>query len=245
MTDNSSRGLVVSGLTRSFGPRTVVQDIDLAVSPGQVVGLLGPNGAGKTTIFRMIIGLLRPAKGSILLGGRDITRWPVHRRARAGLGYLSQSPSVFHTMTVRENLLTALEIAGTPRSEMADRAGALIEEMGLPQVADQRASTLSGGERRRVEIARALCAEPAVLILDEPFVSIDPKTTADLGALIEQLRDRGLGLLLTDHGAQQLLPLCGEVTVLMEGRIVASGDVGSVVSDPRVRNDYLGEGFVL
>lgn len=240
-----ARGLVVRGLTRSFGGRTVVEDVDLRIAPGRVVGLLGPNGAGKTTIFRMLIGLLRPARGSIVLDGLDITGWPVHRRARAGLGYLAQSPSVFHAMTVRENLLTALEIGGVPRSEHEPRAAALLEEVGLAGLSGQRASTLSGGERRRVEIARALCVDPTVLILDEPFASIDPKMASDLGALILQLRDRGLGLLLTDHGAQQLLPLCGEVNVLLEGRVMASGDVESVVRDPRVRNNYLGEEFAL
>jgi len=222
-----------------------VEDVDLCVPPGQVVGLLGPNGAGKTTIFRMVIGLLRPARGSVTLDGRDITGWSVHRRARAGLGYLAQSPSVFHAMTVTENLLTALEIGGVPRSERKSRAEALLTEIGLERVAGQRASTLSGGERRRVEIARSLCVDPAVLILDEPFASIDPTTAADLGALILQLRDRGLGLLLTDHGAQQLLPLCGEVSVLVDGQVVATGDVESVVEDPRVRQAYLGEEFSL
>jgi len=222
-----------------------VEDVDLCVPPGQVVGLLGPNGAGKTTIFRMVIGLLRPARGSVTLDGRDITGWSVHRRARAGLGYLAQSPSVFHAMTVTENLLTALEIGGVPRSERKSRAEALLTEIGLERVAGQRASTLSGGERRRVEIARSLCVDPSVLILDEPFASIDPKTAADLGALILQLRDRGLGLLLTDHGAQQLLPLCGEVSVLVDGQVVATGDVESVVEDPRVRQAYLGEEFSL
>ena len=242
---DSSRGLVVRGLTRSFGGRTVVEDVGVQIPPGKVVGLLGPNGAGKTTIFRMVIGLLRPARGSVVLNGVDITGWPVHRRARAGLGYLAQSPSVFHAMTVRENLLTALEIGEVPRSERGARAGSLLEEVGLVAVADQRASTLSGGERRRVEIARALCVNPSVLILDEPFASIDPKMASDLGALILQLRDRGLGLLLTDHGAQQLLPLCDEVNVLLEGRVVARGDVESVVRNPQVRNNYLGEEFTL
>ncbi len=245
MAEVSHRGLVARGLARSFGRREVVSDIDLAVAPGQIVGLLGPNGAGKTTIFKMIIGLLRPTRGSVSLAGRDISGLPVHARARLGLGYLSQGSSIFRGLTVEQNLLAALELSGCPRSERTDRAARLARDVGLEAALGQRASTLSGGERRRAEIARALCVEPQVLILDEPFAAIDPRMAAELADQVTALRERGLGLLLTDHGARQLLPLCDRVHVLVDGRIAAAGDVDEVVADPVVRKMYLGEGFSL
>jgi len=238
-------GLVLRGVSRPFGRREVVRSVDLEARPGRVTGLLGPNGAGKTTIFRIVIGLLRPTAGSVHLDGRDITRMPVHRRARQGLGYLAQAPSIFRGMTVRENLLAALELAGRARGERAATAARLIEETGLQAVADQRASTLSGGERRRAEIARALCARPTVLILDEPFAAIDPRMAAELAQQVTALRDRGVGLLLTDHGARQLLPLCDDVHVLVDGGIAASGTVDQVVADATVRERYLGADFTL
>jgi lipopolysaccharide export system ATP-binding protein len=241
----SRRGLEIRGLSRSFGRREVVRSVDLTARPGRVTGLLGPNGAGKTTIFRMVVGLLRPTAGTVHLDGRDITAMPVHRRARHGLAYLAQAPSIFRGLTVRENLLTALELAGRPRGERDDEARRLIAETGLEAVADQRGATLSGGERRRAEIARALCARPSVLILDEPFAAIDPRMAAELADQVAALRTRGVGLLLTDHGARQLLPLCDEVNVLVEGSIAASGAVEDVVRDPLVRERYLGEGFDL
>ena len=243
--DSPSRGLVTRDLAKSFGRREVVSGIDLAVSEGEIVGLLGPNGAGKTTIFKMIIGLLRPTRGAVFLGGRDISSLPVHRRARLGLGYLAQGSSIFRDMTVRQNMLAALELSRCPRGERGDRAASLIRDVGLEAVADQRASTLSGGERRRAEIGRALCVRPRVLILDEPFAAIDPRMAAELAEQVAALKDRGLGLLLTDHGARQLLPLCDRVHVLVDGRVAAAGTVDEVVSNPVARKMYLGEGFSL
>ena len=243
--DSPSRGLVTRDLAKSFGRREVVSGIDLAVSEGEIVGLLGPNGAGKTTIFQMIIGLLRPTRGAVFLGGRDISSLPVHRRARLGLGYLAQGSSIFRDMTVRQNMLAALELSRCPRGERGDRAASLIRDVGLEAVADQRASTLSGGERRRAEIGRALCVRPRVLILDEPFAAIDPRMAAELAEQVAALKDRGLGLLLTDHGARQLLPLCDRVHVLVDGRVAAAGTVDEVVSNPVARKMYLGEGFSL
>jgi lipopolysaccharide export system ATP-binding protein len=223
----------------------VVSGIDIAVSEGEIVGLLGPNGAGKTTIFQMIIGLLRPTRGAVFLAGRDISSLPVHQRARLGLGYLAQGSSIFRDMTVRQNMLAALELSGCARGERGDRAAGLIRDMGLEAVADQRAAILSGGERRRAEIGRALCVEPRVLILDEPFAAIDPRMAAELADQVAALKERGLGLLLTDHGARQLLPLCDRVHVLVDGRVAAAGTVDEVVSDAGVRKMYLGEGFTL
>ena len=240
---DTAGGLTIRGLGKDFGRRTVVQGVDLDVPPGRVVGLLGPNGAGKTTIFRMVVGLLRPTRGTVALEGRDIGGLPVHERARAGLGYLAQAPSVFRSMSVLENLLAALELNRCPRSQREATARGLLREVGLEDAATQGAATLSGGERRRVEIARALCARPTVLILDEPFASIDPRMGAELAEQIGKLRERGLGVLLTDHGARQLLPLCDEVHVLVEGSVVAQGDSAQVVDDPVVRKMYLGEEF--
>ena len=238
-------GLQVHDLARSFGNRAVVDGVNLRVEPGSLVGLLGPNGAGKTTIFKMIVGLLRPHRGRVLLDGRDVTGLPIHRRARLGLGYLAQASTVFRGMTVRENLLAAQEIRGRRGSAGRDATERLLEEFGLDAVADQRAATLSGGERRRTEIARALCADPKVLILDEPFAAIDPRMAAELVEIVRGLRERGLGMLLTDHGARLLLPLCDHVAVLLDGTVVARGTAEEVVDDPEVRERYLGSDFSL
>ena len=238
-------GLQVAGLARRFGARQVVVGVDLQVPPGTLVGLLGPNGAGKTTIFKMIVGLLRPDRGRVSLDGRELTGLPIHARARLGLGYLAQSPSVFTGMTVRDNLVAALELRGRRGREAAEVAGRLLAEFGLEEIADRGAARLSGGERRRTEIARALAADPSVLILDEPFAAIDPKMASEIGEIVRRLRDRGLGLLLTDHGARQLLPLCDRVFVLLDGAVVAHGTADEIVADPVVRERYLGAGFSL
>jgi len=242
---SAGAGLRVQDLARSFGNRPVVDGVDLAVEPGQLVGLLGPNGAGKTTIFKMIIGLLRPHRGRIELDGRDLSGMPIHRRARLGLGYLAQAPTVFRGMTVRDNLLAAQELRGRRGAGGRQAADRLLAELDLEAVADQRAATLSGGERRRTEIARALCADPRVLILDEPFAAIDPRMAGELVEIVRGLRSRGLGLLLTDHGARQLLPLCDQVSVLLDGTVVARGTAEEVVEDPAVRERYLGPDFRL
>ncbi|MDP7114533.1 MAG: LPS export ABC transporter ATP-binding protein [Myxococcota bacterium] len=238
-------GLQISGLVRRFGRKQVVAGVDLQVPPGQLVGLLGPNGAGKTTIFRMIVGLLRPDSGRVFLDGRDLTALPIHRRAQLGLGYLAQAPSVFTRMTVRDNLLAALELRGRRGREAGEVASRFLAEFGLEEVADRSAGRLSGGERRRTEIARALCAEPSVLILDEPFAAIDPRMAAEIGRIVRDLRARGLGLLLTDHGARQLLPLCDQVAVLLDGAVVARGSAEEIVADPVVRERYLGRDFTV
>ncbi len=235
--------LEARGLHKHYRGRAVVRDVDLTLGAGEIVGLLGPNGAGKTTIFGIVAGLVRPERGSVRLGGRELLGLPVHRRARAGLGYLAQEPSVFRGMTVRENLLAALEIRGVARRGQAERAGRVLGDLGLEAVADQPAASLSGGERRRTEIARALCGEPRVLILDEPFAAIDPHGCAEIAELLRDLRARGIGLLLTDHRARQLLPLCDRAAVLVDGRVVAAGPPEEVVADPLVRQRYLGERY--
>ena len=243
--DPAGQGLDVRGLRKRFGRDEVVAGVSLVVQPGRTVGLLGPNGAGKTTTFGMITGLLRPDSGRVFLDGQEITALPVHARARRGLGYLAQSPSVFRGLTVKDNLLAVLELRSLGKAERHQRANELLAEFGLEEVADRGTDLLSGGERRRTEIARALCAEPSVLILDEPFASIDPRMVAELSQLIGALRRRGLGLLLTDHGAHQLLPLCDEVHVLLDGHVMASGTVEEVVGNSVVRQRYLGEDFRL
>ena len=238
-------GLELRQIVRRFGARTVVDGVDLTVPPGRLVGLLGPNGAGKTTVFRVTVGLLRPDRGRVVFQGQDVTHLPVHQRARRGLGYLPQGPSIFRGMTVRDNLDAALELRGTAAEERETRVELLLDELGLRPVAEQRGASLSGGERRRTEIARALCVDPAVLILDEPFAAIDPRMAAELGGLLQGLRDQGLGLLVTDHGARQLLPLCDEVVVILDGVVVARGAPEAVVDDPTVRDRYLGASFAL
>jgi len=240
----AGRLLDARGLRKRYGGRVVVDDVDLGVGPGQVVGLLGPNGAGKTTVFGIVAGLVRPERGTVRLGDAELTDLPVHRRARAGLGYLAQEPSAFRGMTVRDNLITALELRGLARRACRERAEALIGELGLGAVADHRAAELSGGERRRTEIGRALCGEPRVLILDEPFAAIDPQGCEELAAVVRALRSRGIGLLLTDHRARQLLPLCDEVAVMVEGNVLARGAPDVVAADPDVQQRYLGENFV-
>jgi lipopolysaccharide export system ATP-binding protein len=235
--------LEARGLVKRYGSRDVVADVDLSLGAGEVLGLLGPNGAGKTTVFGMLAGLIRPDRGTVRLGDIVLDGLPVHRRARAGLGYLAQEPSAFRGMTVRDNLWAALEIRGVGRRACAERAEQVLVDLGLTAVADQRAADLSGGERRRTEIARTLCGQPRVMILDEPFAAIDPQGCEELSSLLRSVRDTGIGLLLTDHRARQLLPLCDELAVLIDGRIVARGGAEKVIADPVVRERYLGVGF--
>jgi lipopolysaccharide export system ATP-binding protein len=228
------------GLHKAFGGRPVVQGLDLALAPGEVLGLLGPNGAGKSTVFRMLAGLLAPDRGRVLLEGRDITRLPLHRRARAGLGYLPQQPTVFSGMSVRANVELALEARGRDRG----LAAGLLAEAGLGHLEGARAETLSGGERRRLEIARCLAGEHRVLLLDEPFAGVDPVAVQDLQVRVQALAARGLAVLLTDHAVREAMGICQRVVVLDGGAVQAAGAPDEVARDPRVRSRYLGEGFV-
>ncbi len=232
--------LQATGLRKSFAGRPVVDGVDLTVSAGEIVGLLGPNGAGKTTVFRMLAGLLAPDGGRVILGERDITGLPLHARARLGLGYLPQQPTVFVGLSVRANVELVLEARGRPRSA----ADGLLAEAGLEHLARAAAETLSGGERRRLEIARCLAGEHRLVLLDEPFAGVDPVAVQDLQRRVRDLAERGLGLLLTDHAVREALGICDRVLVIDGGVAVCAGTPEHVAADPRVQARYLGEGFV-
>ena len=240
----------VRGLTKVYGQRTVVDEVNLDVRVGEVVGLLGPNGAGKTTTFYMVVGLVRPNGGSVQLvddGGDsvDITHQPMHVRAREGLGYLAQETSVFRRLSVSDNLRLIWEQRGVPREEQERRLPALLGEFGLTRLSHDRAETLSGGERRRVEIARAIATDPAFLLLDEPFTGIDPIAVADIQEIIRLLKAKGLGILITDHAVRETLAIVDRAYILNHGRIEVSGTAQEVAESPVARTFYLGESFRL
>jgi lipopolysaccharide export system ATP-binding protein len=236
--------LNVEGLKRRFSGRQVVDDVSLRVRAGEMVGLLGPNGAGKTTTFRMILGLVRPDAGSIRFQDREIAREPVYQRARLGLGYLSQEPSTFRGMTVEQNLETVLEwMPELSKEESADRKDDLLQRFHLDHLRNQRASVLSGGEQRRLEIARVLARQPALMLLDEPFANVDPRTVEELQELLESLRRDGIGILITDHNVRETLSVTDRSYILVDGRILQHGTADQLVRDPLVRRMYLGERF--
>jgi lipopolysaccharide export system ATP-binding protein len=238
----SLRGL---GLTKTYGRRTVVGQVDIALDDGEVVGLLGPNGAGKTTTFYMMVGLARPDGGQVFLGDTDITPLPMYQRARLGLGYLPQEPSVFRKMTVEQNVLAILETLGLPAGELRPRARALLEELGISALHKQPAYTLSGGERRRLEIARALCISPSFILLDEPFAGIDPIAVIDIQKIIGHLKSRGIGILITDHNVRETLKITDRAYILRDGHVFRSGTPQDLAADEEVRRVYLGEAFRL
>jgi lipopolysaccharide export system ATP-binding protein len=238
-------GLVAEGLERYYGKWRVVHDVSIFVRRGEVVGLLGPNGAGKTTSFYMIVGLLRPTQGRIMLDGVDITTEPMYRRARRGLGYLSQEPSIFRRLTVRENVLAVLETMPLTRPEREERLVGLLEELNLTHLADRTATKLSGGERRRVEITRSLARRPSYMLLDEPFVGIDPIAVSEIQDIVSRLRDRGLGVLITDHNVRETLRITDRAYIMHEGRILLQGTAEELAGDARAREIYLGERFSL
>ena len=241
--------IVLQDLVKRYGQRTVVKKVSAEVGQGEVVGLLGPNGAGKTTTFYMVVGLVRPDGGSVVLEregtSREITAAPMHERARAGIGYLSQENSIFRKLTVGDNLRLIWEMNGVPSAERERRLPELLNEFGLADLTDARGDSLSGGERRRVEIARAIATEPAFLLLDEPFTGIDPIAVADIQAMIRQLRDRGLGVLITDHQVRETLAIVDRAYILNDGKIEVSGTADDVLASPVARKFYLGEGFRL
>jgi lipopolysaccharide export system ATP-binding protein len=239
----SVTALTASNLQKTYGKRRVVDDVTLHVEQGEVVGLLGANGAGKTTTFYMIIGLERPDRGTIRLADRDITKLPMYLRARLGLGYLPQEPSVFRKMTAAQNILAVLETMGLRRRERIKRLEELLEEFGIAHVRNTRGDALSGGERRRTEIARALATEPQYILLDEPFAGIDPKAIDDIQSVILYLRDRGIGILITDHNVRETLGVTDRAYIMSEGRIFRSGHPQELVEDAEVRRHYLGERF--
>ncbi|MBK1692911.1 LPS export ABC transporter ATP-binding protein [Ectothiorhodospira mobilis] len=233
-------------LVKRYRSRRPVDGTALAVESGEVVGLLGPNGAGKTTCFYMIVGLVPCDEGRILLDGRDITRLPMHARARLGLGYLPQEPSVFRKLSVAENILAVLEVRGDlDRSQRKDHLENLLEEFQIAHIRDNPGISLSGGERRRVEIARALATEPAFILLDEPFAGVDPISVIEIQRIIAHLTARGIGVLITDHNVRETLGICTRAYILSDGRVISRGSPEEVLSDPQVRRVYLGEHFRL
>jgi lipopolysaccharide export system ATP-binding protein len=246
---NHEASIKLRGLVKRYGERTVVNGVSAEVGTGEVVGLLGPNGAGKTTTFYMVVGLVKPDGGTVTLddGEReiDLTAAPMYARARNGVGYLAQENSIFRKLSVGDNVRLIWEQNGIPRDEQERRLPALLEEFGLRAFVDARGDSLSGGERRRVEIARALAIEPRFLLLDEPFTGIDPIAVADIQTMIRQLRDRGLGILITDHQVRETLAIVDRAYILNNGRIEVSGTAQEVMDSPIARTFYLGEGFRL
>ena len=237
--------LAAEGLVKAYGGRTVVRGVCLDVSAGEIVGLLGPNGAGKTTVFSIVVGLVRPDQGAVRLGERDVTELPMYRRARAGISYLPQEPSVFRKMTVEENLLAVLETLALGPEERGERCRALLAEFGLTELAHDRAYTLSGGERRRVEIARSLVLSPYFLLLDEPFAGIDPIAVLDIQKIVRRLASSGIGVLITDHNVRETLSIVDRAYIISGGEILRTGTPLALSSDTVVKKIYLGEGFRL
>jgi lipopolysaccharide export system ATP-binding protein len=237
--------LEARALTKSYGRRTVVEHVDLHIETGEVVGLLGPNGAGKTTTFYMVVGLARPDRGQVFLGRQEITQLPMYLRAREGIGYLPQEASVFRRLTAEQNVLAVLENRGMPPGERHGRTRELLEELGITHIAKQPAYTLSGGERRRLEICRALATDPSFILLDEPFAGIDPLAVIDIQKIIAHLKERGIGVLITDHNVRETLKITDRAYILREGEVFRSGTPEELASDEEVRRVYLGEAFRL
>jgi len=235
--------LVAEGLVKTYGKRRVVDGISLQVERGEIVGLLGPNGAGKTTTFYMVLGLVRSDAGRVLLDGDDLAPFPMHVRCRRGLGYLAQEPSVFRRLTVRENLLLILEMQGLSRAEQHRRADELMARLGLSTRADDVAAALSGGERRRVEIGRALCTSPSFILLDEPFTGVDPIAIDEIKQIVVQLQSEDIGVLITDHNVRETLDITDRAYIISEGVIRTQGSSRELPDDPIARQYYLGEKF--
>jgi len=239
------RTLRTDSLVKSFKGRTVVAGVSINLGAGEVVGLLGPNGAGKTTTFYMVLGLLKPDRGHVILNGEDITELPVYKRARRGLGFLSQEPSIFRKLTVEQNLMAILEILDLTKEERRRRLEGLLRELDLTHLAKSKAYTLSGGERRRAEITRSLVTSPSFMLMDEPFSGIDPIAVADIQAIIARLKDKGIGILITDHNVRETLQIVDRAYLIYEGQVLVSGTAHELASDERAREIYLGEQFSL
>ena len=244
MSEPAAR-LRAEGLTKSFVGRRVVDDVTIEVHAGEVVGLLGPNGAGKTTSFHMIVGLTRPDAGRVFLGDLDVTALPMYERARRGIGYLPQEPSIFRKLTVEQNILAILETLDLTAAERNERLRQLLDELGIAKVAKSKALALSGGERRRLEITRALVISPMFMLLDEPFAGIDPIAVVDIQGIVSQLKRRGIGVLITDHNVRETLGICDRAYIVNEGTVLEEGTPTQIADSPRARQIYLGEAFRL
>jgi lipopolysaccharide export system ATP-binding protein len=243
----SSDGVYIrtQSLVKFYGKRRVVDEVNVRVNAGEIVGLLGPNGAGKTTTFYMIVGMIRPSSGEIFLGADNVTKEPMYKRARMGIGYLSQDPSIFRGLTVEQNLMAILETLGLSKAERMEKLEMFLNELDISHIRKSMGYQLSGGERRRVEITRALVIEPKFMLLDEPFAGIDPIAVADLQRIVQKLRDRGLGILITDHNVRDTLSITDRSYVMYEGTIKRSGTPDELAQDSEVREIYLGESFRL
>jgi lipopolysaccharide export system ATP-binding protein len=237
--------LVIENLKKTFKKRTVVQDVSLTIKSGEIVGLLGPNGAGKTTSFYMIVGLIPSDRGRISLDGANISKMPIHSRAKLGLSYLPQEPSIFRKMTVAENILAILELQDLTREKMNARLEGLLQELGISHIRNNAAISLSGGERRRVEIARCLASDPAFILLDEPFAGIDPIAVIDIQKIIKYLAEQKIGILITDHNVRETLGICDRAYIVNQGKILASGLPKTLANDQNVKDVYLGKDFYL
>jgi lipopolysaccharide export system ATP-binding protein len=245
LTNNLNDALRSDGLVKSYGGRKVVNDVSFYVNPGEVVGLLGPNGAGKTTSFYAVVGLVRPDEGRVFIGREEITSIPMHERAKKGIGYLPQEASVFRALTVEDNLKAILELQSMSKDEQANKLEELLEEFGLNKVRKTMGNVLSGGERRRTEIARALACSPTFILLDEPFAGVDPIAVEDIQRIVKQLSLKGIGILITDHNVQETLHITDRAYLLFEGEILKEGTAESLASDEQVRRVYLGQNFEL
>jgi lipopolysaccharide export system ATP-binding protein len=237
--------LTAQGLSKIYGDREVVRDIGLHLRQGEVVGLLGPNGAGKTTTFYMLVGIVKPDRGSVLMDGAPMTLWPLHERARQGISYLPQESSIFKKLTVRQNIEIILQYAGIPRAEQDGRTESLLSELGILHLADQRSAHLSGGERRRLEIARALIRQPKFILMDEPFAGIDPLAVDDIQSIVSGLKAKSIGVLISDHNVRETLRICDRAYLVYEGRVILEGKPADIVANTRARSVYLGESFSL
>ncbi|MBI3021136.1 MAG: LPS export ABC transporter ATP-binding protein [Candidatus Omnitrophica bacterium] len=237
--------LYTEHLVKGYNGRPVVDGVEIRVGRGEIVGLLGPNGAGKTTTFAMMVGYVRPDGGRMMFDERDITEVPMYRRARLGIGYLAQEPSIFRRLTVEQNIMAILETLDLSRAERRRRLDRLLNELGITHLARQKAFTLSGGEKRRLEITRALVTNPQFILLDEPFSGIDPITVFEAQEIIRELRNRGLGILLTDHNVRETLEITDRAYIMAEGRVLIAGTAHELITDPRAREIYLGEKFRL
>lgn len=243
MSDTSPSRITTQGLVKTFGQKSVVNGVDLAVNAGEIVGLLGPNGAGKTTTFYMIVGLVAVTKGEVIIDGQDVTNLKMHERARLGLGYLPQEPSTFRKLTVAENLLAIVETLSMPKRERSEIVASHLEELNLTHVANQKAFTLSGGERRRLEIARALVTNPKFLLLDEPFAAIDPISVSEVQRIVVDLKKKGIGIIITDHNVRETLRIVDRAYLIHQGRVLTSGPGDFLINDEQAREIYLGKDF--